>query len=424
MATLKSVSVANYRSFLDPTELELRPLTLVYGRNSAGKSALVRVLPLLGDSVARGAAAPLDLSGDVSRDSTFLDLKWKGAREAEADPLLRIGLCWDAPARIGRVEFGLDLSRERNVTLIREIEAFDAKDERLLHATYAPSSHEARDVDLHYDLVHGDQPERRLKLTFEGLVPASCADAPWIDALREQMLELRGTIQWLGTLHKHAGRLIPEQGTRPTHMESNGEEAAAILRTSPEIREEVTRFYKEHFNRSLVIAEVPPDYYRLLLRPDLTMDVDLVDAGEGMLQMFPLLVAAAMARRHANGGPRILAIEEPESQLHPDAQREFAAHLCEIAKSPEPPCIVLETHSYALLLSVQLAIAKGDLPRERVVAYWLEMVDGHRSHSERVTFDAQGRPEGNWPGYIFADHRDLARELLREQLKSRPRDGA
>ena len=53
----RTLTLANYRAFSRPTELELRPLTLLYGWNSAGKSALLRLLPLLAHSARPSATA-------------------------------------------------------------------------------------------------------------------------------------------------------------------------------------------------------------------------------------------------------------------------------------------------------------------------------------------------------------------------------
>src|SRR5262249_5612613 len=145
----------------------------------------------------------------------------------------------------------------------------------------------------------------------------------------------------------------------------------SILRSDRDVFAEVARCYGERFHRVLDIVDVPPKNYRVLLRPEPVMDVDLIDAGEGMMQMLPVLVGAAMARRHDKGGPFILPVEEPESQLHPDAQRDLARHLCAIAGGASPPVIVLETHSSAILLAVQLEIAAGRLPKDRVLAYWV-----------------------------------------------------
>lgn len=56
---LKAISVENYRGFASETTLELRPLTILLGRNSSGKSSLTRLVPLLQQSVERQSSTPI-----------------------------------------------------------------------------------------------------------------------------------------------------------------------------------------------------------------------------------------------------------------------------------------------------------------------------------------------------------------------------
>lgn len=412
----RAISVANYGPFADQTTLELRPLTLLYGRNSAGKSKLLRLLPLVGDSVSAKASAPIELSGEAGRGSTFFDLMWKGrARQGEH---LRLGFSWDAPAGLSSIDYTINLSRERRVAIVKSMEARDRGGQIVLQAMHSPEQDEERATALHYDVRARGGPEQRIRVELAGLVPEGSAQAPVFAEVNRQMLELRDAVQWITAIRSSFARLIPETGARPKRMLANANEAPSILRSDPEIQEEVACFYRTRFERALMLSEVPPAHYRVLLPPvdDAGMDIDLLDAGEGMAQMLPVALATAMARRHRRGGPRILGIEEPESHLHTDSQRQLAEHLCELAAEPDPPVVVLETHSYALLLAVQLEIARGRLARDRVLAYWVHQLEDHSSRAERVTFDEQGRPEGSWPPGVFADHRDLARELLKEQL--------
>ena len=56
---LRSVSVENFRSFVGRATVHLRPITILLGRNSAGKSSLTRLFPLLRQSMERGTSAPI-----------------------------------------------------------------------------------------------------------------------------------------------------------------------------------------------------------------------------------------------------------------------------------------------------------------------------------------------------------------------------
>ncbi len=144
------------------------------------------------------------------------------------------------------------------------------------------------------------------------------------------------------------------------------------------------------------------------------MDIDLVDTGEGMVQSLPVLVAAAMSA--AKAGPRVLAVEEPESHLHPRAQSILASFLCKIAADDDPPVMVLETHSFALLLGVQLAIANKVVPADRVVLHWVDAARPEtESTIETIDFDALGRPQRDGSIPVFATESELANELAAAQ---------
>ena len=70
----KSYSLENYRAFPDRTSIGIKPLTLVFGYNSAGKSALLRWLPLLRDSTNHTGPLPINLNSAALRGGTFADL--------------------------------------------------------------------------------------------------------------------------------------------------------------------------------------------------------------------------------------------------------------------------------------------------------------------------------------------------------------
>jgi predicted ATP-dependent endonuclease of OLD family len=81
-------SVENYRSFAMRAEVELRPLTLVFGRNSAGKSALLRVLPLLAEAARTSTTDPITLGTPLTRKALFEDIRSRLTRH----PWMRFSL--------------------------------------------------------------------------------------------------------------------------------------------------------------------------------------------------------------------------------------------------------------------------------------------------------------------------------------------
>ena len=90
-----TIDVEALRAFKDRARLRVRPLTLLYGRNQAGKSSLLRLLPWLGDCVF-GRAPLVDLQSAALMGSTFKELGWLGP-EPLSSPTLRLTSGSDGP---------------------------------------------------------------------------------------------------------------------------------------------------------------------------------------------------------------------------------------------------------------------------------------------------------------------------------------
>jgi hypothetical protein len=251
-----------------------------------------------------------------------------------------------------------------------------------------------------------------------GLVPHD-SRVPSLQALAAQMIALRGHVQWLDGVRARPSRepAIVRTGVAPSALAADGGNAVHFLVERPELVREVGRFYAALAPaRELEVKEVLGTSHVVTLNPRgrAAFRVNIVDTGEGMAQVLPVLVAAALAAEA--GKSALLAVEEPESHLHPDAQSVLAAHLCEIAARPAPPRLVLETHSRVFLLGVQLAIAEGRLPADRVMLVWVDQDEAGRSTITPVELSPSGHPCAGWPVAALGEDLKLARDLARLDL--------
>jgi predicted ATPase len=412
MALPIAITVGNYRCFAEPCRLELRPLTLLYGWNNAGKSALLRLLSIIADSVAESATSPFELSGEAGRKSSFLQVLSQSSEERLSDGL-SITFHWGLGEELSRLEFLIDFSKERRRTYIREFAAFDRQESPLLRASAYP-------IPDRFTICTEGGEEKEADLRFTGLVPPARGDIPALELVRGAMVGLRDRIHWLAAVRARPDRTTSVKGATPRGLSFDGREAVDVLLSRQDVTKEVAGWFRDHTNRTLELKEVTAYTYRTLLMPSdvASKDIDIIDTGEGMTQILPVLVGAAMVHLNETGG-RLLAVEEPESHLHPTAQRGLAEHLCHVANDLTRGCIILETHSFALMLGVQLAIARGEIDPTTVCAYWVEQQDDGQSVAELVEFESDGRPCRSWPPNIFATERELARELASEQLRAR-----
>ena len=82
----------------------------------------------------------------------------------------------------------------------------------------------------------------------------------------------------------------------------------------------------------------------------------------------------------------------------------------------EPPTIVIETHSRVFLLAVQLAVAAGTLPANRVGLAWVDQDSIGRSTITPVELSSSGHPREGWPVAALGEDLRLASQLARLDL--------
>jgi len=111
---------------------------------------------------------------------------------------------------------------------------------------------------------------------------------------------------------------------------------------------------------------------------------NLVDVGYGVSQVLPIVVDAIRA---APGS--ILLLQQPEVHLHPKAQAELATFLCSLAKTQEKTFII-ETHSDYFLDRIRLDLRDGSrVTPEDVKVLYFEKKKG-RVEIADMDFDANG----------------------------------
>jgi len=91
--------------------------------------------------------------------------------------------------------------------------------------------------------------------------------------------------------------------------------------------------------------------------------VSMADVGFGVSQALPVVVALLTAKPG-----QLVYLEQPEIHLHPRAQVAMAELLA--AAAQRGVRVIAETHSALLLLAIQTLVARGQLPRKLVKLHW------------------------------------------------------
>jgi hypothetical protein len=402
---LESIELAHYRCFFrEPARLDLRPLTLLFGRNSAGKSALLRALPILSRSVSPDAQSAWDVGGldGPGRGAPFRSFPTR----IRSTPRFGITLHWHTPEGPRSDELHIHQEPATRPAFVHGASpSLRGSSEGWYWQPDDQGSHRA---------YHRRSDDAETALAFRGLVPSEGVDSR-LDAMRDRLETLHRSVEWLHGGRVSAPREVSLAGNLPRSVESDGTQAALrLVMLEDELMESVRRFYaSDTIGRDLRIAPSTAGSRRLLLDRLRTspLHVDLADTGEGMGKVLPILVAVAAAVRHQ--GPRLVAIEDPEVHLHDDAVRALAEHLAtEATVGRDHARIILETHSRTFLLAVQNAVRLGRIQPDDVAIHWSELADDGHATLTRIHLNDGGFPrDRNLLRRAFREDGDLAAAL-------------
>lgn len=425
-AKLIEFSVENYKAFAKATTLSLRPITLLYGFNSIGKSALLRLLPMLGASADWRQHGPLALNSGSIRGAAFNDLL---SRHSSSN-YVAFSLKWELSdgKTVGATYKIRDLP-ELKSQVVEELE-ITRDGQFAANLLWSPSEKERGGGEA-YILRMGDG-STEVGVTFRGLVPLTSTFPfeNWeytelINDLRFCLKELSASVHWLSALRAVPDRYARYVGVRG-RVGENGESAGQALAfdkaAGGNMLGTVSRWYEEATKHQLSLSEFSlgsGEGFSLELSDQRSkaIAVNLVDTGEGMGQVLPVLVIGAMASDSRLSDAPILCIEHPELHLQPSTHGHLASYFARVISSAPDATVLVETHSESLLLQTQLQIASGNLKCEDVVVYWLDRDDSGDPSLERITFDALARPVGqNWPSQAFSSSTELAKQIVSERI--------
>lgn len=390
---IKSFEVQNYKGFRDRQPIELAPLTLLYGENSSGKSALLRLVPWIAESMADVRPGP-SLDAAVGREALWSDL----AHISSPRLPIEVRIDWETgPSATWRFRGG-------TLPGTCELASIDLT---------GPAGSWLLEDD-------GDGSWQGRVSSVAGLLPAADETA-WTQNVGCTRSHFRLDVQWLQGVRAPVPRVAKGLASSPGMLSPTGEGVARFLyhwdrvaRSDAETGalDFVMGFFRK-LGFELQAVDVAPGFFRLDVAPtgNPSATINLVDTGEGLTQVLAPLVALARATHRI--GPSVVCLEQPELHLHTDAQCALALSIADAAAAGAQ--IVIETHSEVLLAATQLAIANGRIPASDVALYWVARRSDPVSVARRVPLDDRGRVGSAWPIDAFDDLLQLKSKLLEAQ---------
>lgn len=400
---LFTLKLQAYRSFRDETAIDIRPLTLLYGFNQAGKSTLLRALALLADSLQAGAG-PLDLQSPALRGASFKELGHLGR-----DPNLSPWLTLVAPGPPADPTFKIQFT-DKDGLVVNRLNLTPGPDGDKFKVYLASSAgRDGNGVHGSYEGLYRGR-DWSGDLDFDSLFPKGLPDDAerLAQGVRAALAPLE-RLQWLD-----ANRLAGSGATRRVRCcRPDGEDLPAILRSEPgpAILATASNWLakQEGLGEELSLRNDPSGRQQFVHRGFGREALPLPLAGEGLRALLPILLCALWAETRAPGAPTMLAVEEPEAHLHPTLQVALFDRMVETVLAGTP--VVLETHSVYLLRAMQLAVLDGRLTPAQIGLHWIDQGHDGVSTVAAIGIGADATLTG-WRPDLFEKEQELAHRIL------------
>lgn len=423
---LSALEVENYKSFGHLQKIDIRPITILLGKNNAGKSALARLPLLLATGIQTTLPEPLELdtyARGVDVGGSFTDLVHGQSPHGRVRFGMRFEVDGGEPLTVESIVQNVVELRMQIVSHCRL--QFGKKREIRLDWNYERAQEKVRKYS-----VHENNQTYEAKIPFAGLLPARgfSSDLPGsledeVDRIAQTARDNFGIVRYLGPFRERPQRLYRMPIRQPSDIGTLGEDAPSMLaldhvRYGGALTAAVNRYLRENLTGWQLSVDASSGSYSLALTPewDQHQNVNLVDTGTGVAQVLPIFVQRAIDELEQNKSneSRTEIVEQPELHLHPSAHAQLA-DLYIGASMSNSTRFMIETHSETFILRIRRRIAEGTLDPSRIGIYFVEHEDGE-STLRRVGLNSSGEVD-YWPEGIFSEDYEETKALADAQIK-------
>lgn len=409
---ITAISVSGFKALRDKSSIDIRPLTILAGANSSGKSSIIQPLLLLKQTLeASYDPGPLLLDGPNVRFTSIKQLLAKLPHSHTADRFT-VGLEMD-----GDTSFELTFTRSANKSL--QIDSMTVRSDNRPSSIREGMSSEQLAQELPESaeklvkIFRGNEKQSSFRLTVQRdrcfltiALVQSVGDGGKFDFSTPVMDDVAFESHIRRLIHVPGLRGNPERTYKTTaignqfpgtfenyvasvisHWKSTQDERLGLLGQALEtlgLTWKVDARQVDDTQVELLVGRLPHP-----LRAGAQDLVSVADVGFGTSQTLPVLVALLTAEEG-----QLVILEQPEIHLHPRAQAAMAQVLIDAANRGVR--VIAETHSALLLLAVQTLVAEDAIAPENVKLHWFQRGSDGATQITSRDLDKAGT-FGDWP---------------------------
>lgn len=370
---LTSLYLKNFKGFSEDNAEEdntinIKPITLIYGPNSFGKSSILQTLLLLNQTSKERDYKNTDLYLGGTDDLVNLGTYQNFINNHDTNKELTIKLT--LPYK--------QLKDHHNSMILTQISLsynFKLEDDKikLISIDVFKYRLDYSDIDnpvkkelkpVHYDI---ENPVEK-KSFFSVKNAEDDKENDIAGELFDGIDEIIENIVYVSSYRKVPERVFISKKRNIDYVGKYGENTAEILNNDDKTLQKVNEWLYKIAKYNLSKKEKNRDTDSVSLDDKATnvQNINLLDLGSGIAQVLPIITQTFKAKN------KMVLIEEPEIHLHPRAQAEIGEMFADAIKEPYNNTFIIETHSENLLLRLQRLIKNGELSKDDVSVIYVD----------------------------------------------------
>jgi predicted ATPase len=370
---VSKIRFKNFKLFKNWQELEIKPITILIGKNNSGKTALLK-LPFIVNSI---------------------------IEEKKVNTVYKINKNFPDTIELG-TDF-IDLVYNRRALGILEFEIKNQTQKKIINVALS------KDGLLNF----------KLKLNGEEINLEANSK---LEELKSDLETFKFNIDYIGGIRIEPQNNYSFKGIKNEIIGLNGTYTYDILindlkNNEKSLIRKIDKWYQENFegwnfdvfenkestetNYSIVISNNKIDY------------INIKQTGQGIYQVLPLITRSFLSE----GFPNTIIIEEPETHLHPAAHGNLAERFVNSYKEDPNKRYLIETHSQNFVLRLRRLVAEKKLKPEDLAIYYVDFKEEeYVSELKKIEVDELGKVNF-WPDGIFSETLEETMALRDAQFK-------
>lgn len=373
---IDEIQFENYRAFGGRQTLSLKPITVVFGKNNSGKTAVLKMPVLIEASLKnnKNELFPFETEQGVEICSEARDVVYGRANRA-----VRFVVSSSESDATLDYSFFVDATKEKQVAL----ENFRLGNKDAVAYSFCDSSSgktysSLNDVACDFD---DDAKDLLDKLNFKTDYISSIREKPSLDTRLDSVL--------------------------PDYSKSDGSGCyqyliREALKTNSDSLDKISGWYERNFdNWKLVVDKKQAPVYHIEMQNGV-FSLSILNSGFGIIQSLPVVVCAIRKRSE----PTLIILEEPETHLHPAAHANLAELIATSTIDDKNKKYLIETHSQNFLLRLRRMIAEKKISKGDVALYYVSFDASTMSSClKQIIINDDGLIDSStpWPEGIFEE---------------------